>query len=334
MAWRRATQRQPRPASMVDMARRDEVLVDDDKAREIADRYGLQVDEFSKMGSPGSINSIYTLGDGFVLRVPRDHPNHVEQAQREAAAIPLAVAAGVTTPGLVAFDESREVLPVPYLIVERVDGIDAEQRQLSAEQTDAMWHLIGRDLARLHAAVVPTAGNAAATPDHAFAFADPRTAIEDRQREGWISAHEARWIAGWLDALAPDGAAPQAPCIVHGDLQMSNVLLSDTGSATLIDWGCARLDDPVADFLAMPMAAVPPLLAGHREISPLPDDDRAEARILWRRLQMLIAVLPRGAAPGSSWGERPVGWLVDLLRFFLSPPKDSAWRALAPPHQP
>ncbi len=96
----------------------------------------------------------------------------------------------------------------------------------------------------------------------------------------------------------------------------------------MIDWGCARLDDPVADFLAMPIAAVPLLLAGHREIAPLPDDDHAEARIRWRRLQLLLAVRPRGAAPRISWGERPVEWLVDLLAFFIDPPDNPAWTAL------
>lgn len=35
-------------------------------------------------------------------------------------------------------------------------------------------------------------------------------------------------------------------------------------------------------------------------------------------------------APGHQLG-RPVGWLVDLLRFFIDPPDDPAWETLAPP---
>jgi len=42
--------------------------------------------------------------------------------------------------------------------------------------------------------------------------------------------------------------------------------------------------------------------------------------------------LPRGAAKDCSWGERPVTWLVDLLRFFLEQ-SNERWRAVAPPSQ-
>jgi hypothetical protein len=79
----------------------------------------------------------------------------------------------------------------------------------------------------------------------------------------------------------------------------------------------------------MPLAAVPHLVAGHRDVAPLPGDGSAESRLLWRRLQMLLAVLPRGAAPGTTWGERPIAWLIDLLPFFADPPE--RWRSLAPP---
>lgn len=79
----------------------------------------------------------------------------------------------------------------------------------------------------------------------------------------------------------------------------------------------------------MPFAAVPELLAGHREIAPLDADEGAEARIVWRRLQMTVSVLSRGANPGRAWGERPVAWLADLLRFFAEPPRER-WRAVGP----
>lgn len=123
---------------------------------------------------------------------------------------------------------------------------------------------------------------------------------------------------------------PGPGCLVHGDVQMSNVLVAGGSYQAVIDWGCARLDDPAADFVAVPLGIVPDLLTGHPELAPLPDDGRAEARILWRRLQMLLAVLPRGAAPGMTWAERPAAWLADLLGFFSDPP-GGAWAELGPP---
>ncbi len=75
--------------------------------------------------------------------------------------------------------------------------------------------------------------------------------------------------------------------------------------------------------------AAPFLLEGHRAVAPLDGDEGAEARVLWRHLQFALAVLPRGAAPGLSWGERPLAWLLEALRFFLESP-GPRWRDLAP----
>jgi hypothetical protein len=82
--------------------------------------------------------------------------------------------------------------------------------------------------------------------------------------------------------------------------------------------------------MPMPFAAVPYLLIGYRQIAELDDDEHAELRILRGRLHTLLSVLPRGAAPGMQWGERPTAWLVDLMRFFQHPASDT-WRALGPP---
>jgi hypothetical protein len=81
------------------------------------------------------------------------------------------------------------------------------------------------------------------------------------------------------------------------------------------------------DFVPMPLSAVPILLEGHREVMPLDEDETAEARILWRRIQLLLRIILTGAAPDQ--GDRPIAWLIDLLRFFLRPPS-KRWRDLSP----
>ena len=69
--------------------------------------------------------------------------------------------------------------------------------------------------------------------------------------------------------------------------------------------------------------------AAHREVATLDGDATAEARILWRHLQLGIWTLPRGASPGRSWAERPLPMLLETLRFFLEPP-DERCAALGP----
>src|SRR5688572_13851756 len=90
------------------------------------------------LAQTGMINAVYAFGPNLVLRVPRNHPGHVAQLQRERAAVPAARAAGVRTPTLVAFDDSREILPVPYAIYERVAGTPFELLGLDVRAAPAV----------------------------------------------------------------------------------------------------------------------------------------------------------------------------------------------------
>lgn len=71
------------------------------------------------------------------------------------------------------------------------------------------------------------------------------------------------------------------------------------------------------------------MLQGHRDLATLDDDDSAEARILWRQLQLGLFTPPRGAVPGRSWAERPLAILIEILRFFLADP-GGRWTHLRP----
>lgn len=294
------------------------------------------------MKSGGIINSVLALDDQFVLRVPRDHPAHIAQSKAEADAIPLAVAAGVRTPALVAFDDSMELLPVPYLIVEQVAGHDVEVVGADPAQLADLWIEVGRDLARLHDRVDPALWPGPDVPDEAASTSnlvteaphDPKDLVQQRVADGWLSYLEGRWLTAWLERLEHESTTRICVAATHGDVQMSNILLdaSTRRYQGIVDWGCATRKDAVIDFMPTPFVVVPYLLQGHREIAALPDDEHAERRILRGRIHTLLAVLPRGAAPGMTWGERPTAWLADLLRFFHQPP-NHRWRALAPPTQ-
>lgn len=97
----------------------------------------------------------------------------------------------------------------------------------------------------------------------------------------------------------------------------------------LLDWGAATWGDPAWDFAGVPLRAVPFMLEGHREIAPLDDDETAEARVLWRRLQIALWLLRRPPRPERAWAERPLVMPIEIARFLLAPP-GPRWRALAP----
>ena len=103
--------------------------ISDETLEAISERHGLRAEEIFPSKDAGIFNAIYLVGGEYVLRVPRDAPPFVAAIRKESVAVPAARAAGVRTPALVAFDDSLDLLPVPYAIYERVHGICTEPRE-------------------------------------------------------------------------------------------------------------------------------------------------------------------------------------------------------------
>src|SRR6266498_1372131 len=157
--------------------------------RTIADRHRVTnldtTDNPVSLTQTGMINTVYALGDHLVLRIPRNHPAHIAQLERERLAIPAARAAGVRTPALVAYDDTLDLLPVPYAIVERVDATPLELLTADVRAAPEVWRQLGRDLALLHTRVThdgPAAALGEGTPTR-----DPRELTDLRAAEGWYT---------------------------------------------------------------------------------------------------------------------------------------------------
>src|SRR5262249_19174030 len=159
-------------------------------------RHGLGDRRLVRLADTGIINAVYLLGDNLVLRVPRDHPIHVAQARAEAVAIPAAQAAGVRTPALIAYHDTCDLPPVPYLSGERVRGRAVSGLDLEPGETPDVWREVGRDLARLHIDAEPSG-----QVGELWVRPDPRELVEQRAADGWFTALEARWLGAWLERL-------------------------------------------------------------------------------------------------------------------------------------
>ncbi len=296
-----------------------------DSVRMISERHGLGVERFSRLTSIGRFNAIYLLGDNLILRLPRNHPQFVGALTNEAVAVPAARAAGVRTPRLVAFDDSLALLPVPYTVYERVHGDTLELLGLDPTDTPEAYRDLGRDLARLHAGVgrqspVGQLGAPNLPQD------DPRPLPQELAAAGYFSAVEARWLGRWLNQLPPLLQDKGEHRFLHGDTQATNILV-EPGSRdylALIDWGGSGWGDPALDFSGMPLRAVPDVLAGYRELAALPGDDTAEARILRYHLHFALVNVRNEPQPLHSWGERPLSYLLEVMRFLLDSP-DGRW---------
>jgi aminoglycoside phosphotransferase (APT) family kinase protein len=300
--------------------------ISDETLEAISERHGLRAEEILPSKDAGIFNAIYLVGGEYVLRVPRDAPPFVAAIRKESVAVPTARAAGVRTPALVAFDDSLELLPVPYAIYERVHGETLGAMDLGPEDTPGVWHDVGRDLVGLHQGV---GEHGPVANLECESLPDPRPMPGELASAGYFTAEEARWLSGWLDLLAPFALAPLPRRFRHGDLQTTNVMVRPDPPTylTLIDWGACGWGDAAHDFAGIPLRAVPYMLEGYREVAPLPEDETAEARILWRHLQIPLYLLGRPPQPGLSWAERPAAMLLEIMRFFLGTP-DRPWMNL------
>lgn len=294
--------------------------------RAIAERHDLEAKGFSRLRNVGIFNETYLLGSEYVLRVPRDAAPFVAAIRKESVAVPAARAAGVRTPALFAFDDSLDLLPVPYAIYERVHGETLGLLDLEPADTPGVWREVGRDLARLHEGVSEDGPVADLELEP---LPDPRSLPDELASAGYFTSLEARWLSGWLERLAPVALAPVARRFRHGDLQSTNVMVRH-GSLeylALIDWGACGWGDAAHDFAGIPLRAVPSMLSGYREFAPLLSDETAEVRILWRHLQIALYLLGRPPQPGLSWAERPAAMMLEIMRFFLDSP-GGPWRDL------
>src|SRR5688572_12323106 len=99
--------------------------------------------------STGLANRIFATRD-VVLRVATDHADGVVDARTESVAAPAARAAGILTPRLVAFDDTRTLVDRPFSLWERVHGETLGLARLDGGQRANVWREVGRELARLH----------------------------------------------------------------------------------------------------------------------------------------------------------------------------------------
>jgi macrolide phosphotransferase len=227
--------------------------------------------------STGLANWIYGTRD-VVLRVATDHPDGVPDARTESVAAPAAYAAGILTPRLIAFDDTRTIVDRPFSLWERIQGATLGRINLSRDARLAAWHAVGRELARVHRLVT--------------VCPDPRGYLEAPGDEPDVVRLLATLVAaGRLDSGAASdieaacrdlaGAARTMDAFTHGDAHAMNIMCRDDGKLlALIDWGDAGWSDPMHDFSAMPLDVIPSAVAGYEAESGEPLDEAACARLV------------------------------------------------------
>ncbi|MEV0266125.1 aminoglycoside phosphotransferase family protein [Streptomyces sp. NPDC050617] len=304
----------------------------DDTTAALAARYGVRADQVCPLPSGGA-NHVFLLGDGLVLRVPRTRAA-VADLRKEAEVIPVARAAGVLTPEVVAFDEADgSGSGVPHMVLRRAPGRDMSVLGLPESAERNVLRQVGRELAKLHLhAPYRACGELPGVPVDDVPEA-PRPLIARLLDGGWLDPGAARWLTDWLERLAVRLPADPPRVLVHGDVAPQNLLVTSdpTALSALVDWGDAMWADPASEFAKIPLGGVPAMLEGYRqEAGDTTEEGAWEARVLWHHVTWALGRLPDPVPrPGERhWTAPPAGRLLGLLRFFAAGPPPP-WPALA-----
>lgn len=144
--------------------------------------------------------------------------------------------AGLPVPNAVFVDESNDILPMPYLIQEWIDG----EAVFSPENLPDFLHQVSTTLTRIHQTADPAAldflpRKAALSPVDLFAEASAL---------GFVPAETA------INA-ASISIQSNRDTLLHGDFWPGNLLWKDGHLAAVIDWEDAAVGDPLADIANM-----------------------------------------------------------------------------------
>lgn len=239
----------------------------------ICERHGLPPGPFARLPSTGVINTIVTIGTDLLLRLPKDVGVGWRDTLTESVAVPAAMAAGVRTPALVAFDESCEAVAVPFGIYEWWHLSDGEPT------TEQGWRDLGHDLALLQSieAVDDPLGRLD-SPGRLTTVAEVVDALGPLDPPVLRRLHD-------LEPAVQAWAGAPTDRFLHDDIKASNLLVTSGGRyAALIDWGDAGWGDPAIDLRRIPPAATPAVVAGYREVRTPDGDDTFDDRVRWDQL--------------------------------------------------
>lgn len=186
-------------------------------------------------------------GEVHPLVLRRDRPGGVLGASRgtERSVIAAAAAAGVPVPAVLSGSDDPAVLGAPFFVMARVAGEALPRRILRddayARARNVLVVQCGDALARIHAVDPDRVDGLGRYREPADLVAEMRSGLD-----ALGEPHPVLELAlNWLDDHLP---APAAPCLVHGDFRMGNLLVDADGLAAVLDWELAHAGDPAEDL--------------------------------------------------------------------------------------
>ena len=227
-----------------------------------------------------------------VLKIAVDSSGALDDARTESVAAPMALAAGIRVPRLIAFDDSGSVTNRAYSLWERIHGETLGLFAPDPLSSPATWRDVGHQLALLHNRVLDCV-DPHGWLDHPTRDSHLEERIASMAAASNIDSALVRKLEHCAKVWRPAVDSSLAVRFLHNDVHAMNVMCARDGSLLgLLDWGDAGWGDPALELAQVPLSAVPFVLRGYESEAHL--DDGAEVRILWDKLCLQVEEFEKG----------------------------------------
>ena len=214
--------------------------------------------QFERVGR-GRSNLTFSVTDAAGARLVLRRPplgSLLESAHdmaREYRVLSALAGEAIPVPGVIAMCSDLAVTAAPFYVMRHVDGavIDSEESGLAldARARAGCGPALARALARIHSVPIDAVG---------LGDLGKRDEYAQRQLRRWGRRWKevARRPVPQIDAveakLTSDIPPQREVCLVHGDFNLANAVLTSDGSiAAVLDWELCTLGDPVADLATL-----------------------------------------------------------------------------------
>jgi aminoglycoside phosphotransferase (APT) family kinase protein len=258
----------------------------------------------------GMDNEVWRIGN-HILRMTRfDEFEHCGAI--ESQLVPLATKAGVITPRLITYDDSRGIIDRPFTVYERAEGVTLGTLDPDPATMLPLMDSLVVEIVKLHA--IP--GDLGRDP---LRVAEHEDAMDGIARTTSLDPDSRLFFERWIERLGPVFSAPVEDTLVHNDLHPWNIFVDPATLelTAILDWGDGGVGDPALDFCGMPFWATERLVRTYRSLRDS-QDDLLEGRImcewvcqvLWEARELEESEFKR------TWWRWPKGRVPELQEAF------------------
>lgn len=226
--------------------------------------------------------------------------------------------AGVPAPAVVAVDLDCDVLPLPFLVTERVPGApvaDGDGAAVEAGRLLRALHEVdmeGYGYLRLPGTDGPGVP-VGAQPTWADFLAEPLSRLDAVVGRGLVDQALADRLRRTVEEHLPLVAGIHQGALLHADLCPDHVYSRNGRVTGIIDWGDAAAGDPLFDLGVWADSAPLDLLLRGYDADPDPDLHR---KLAYYRLVWNVSILADDAAATTSWFAEHVQGVPHVLDLF------------------